>query len=102
AGRPCSLSGADGSSLRHPAFLADDPADAQKLARRMLVEADDVVQKLARLPEDAALLIRKAHAEIAAFNGLQYFQKLLDLRDVGRRKLVQFRKPAAGRAPRAQ
>ncbi len=77
--RPLALRRADRSALVHLAFLADDLADANELARHVLVHADDVVQQLAGAAQDAVLFVREADAEVARLHRLEDLDEALDL-----------------------
>ena len=101
AARPGALGGPDRRALVHLAFLADDLADADELAGHVLVQADDVVEQLARAAEDAVLVVGEANAEIALLHGLQHLEQLLDLRAARRQKRSAPGDGCAGAGPRA-
>jgi hypothetical protein len=74
----------------HLAFLTDDLADANELSGHVLVETDDVVEKLTRSAEDSVRVVREADGEVALLDGLEHLDEVLDLESASGGQAVPF------------
>ena len=75
--RPGSGRRADGGALRDLAFLADRPADAVELTDHLLVEFQDVVERVGDLAVHAGPVHRHPNGEVALLKAISVLSRTL-------------------------